>query len=119
MDVYGEDLSPEIIKLLCQGLMVKLLDELPLVEGVVVTVRGNQGLVDLGKEKRVKKGMRVIIFEEGEPVRHPLTGMVLGSDVAETGRGMIQAVRENMSDVELLDKEAPNRVKPMHKVITQ
>ncbi len=119
VDVYGEDLSPEIIKLLCQGLMVKLLDELPLVEGVVVTVRGNQGLVDLGKEKRVKKGMRVIIFEEGEPVRHPLTGMVLGSDVAETGRGMIQAVRENMSDVELLDKEAPNRVKPMHKVITQ
>ena len=119
VDVYGEDLSPEMVRLLCQGLTVKLLDELPLVEGLVVTVKGNQGIVDLGKEKHVKKGMRVIIFEEGEPVRHPLTGMVLGADVSEMGRGMIQVVREHMSDVELLGKEAPDRVKPMQKVITQ
>jgi TolB-like protein/tetratricopeptide (TPR) repeat protein len=119
VDVYGEDLSQEMVRLLCRGLMIKLLDELPLVEGLVVTVRGNQGIVDLGREKHVKKGMRVIVFEEGEPVRHPLTGMVLGSDVVEMGRGLIQVVHEHMSDVELLGKEAPDRVKPMHKVITQ
>ena len=63
--------------------------------------------------------MRVIMFEEGEAIRHPLTGMLLGADVTETGRGLIQAVRNHMSDVELLGKEAPQRVKPMHKVITQ
>ncbi len=119
VDVYGEDMSREMVRLLCQGLMTKLLDELPLVEGLVVTVKGNQGIVDLGQEKHVKKGMRVIIFEEGEPVRHPLTGMVLGSDVAEIDHGVIRAVREQMSDVELFGKEAQGRVKPMHKVITQ
>ena len=119
VDVYGEEVSPEMVRLLCQGLMVKLLDELPLVEGMVVTVKGSQGVVDLGREKHVKKGMRVIIFEEGEPVRHPLTGMVLGSNVEEMGLGMIQAVHDQMSDVELLGKEAPERVKPMQKVITQ
>ena len=119
VDVYGEDLSPDMVRLLCRGLILKLLDELPLVEGLVVTVKGNQGIIDLGWEKKVKKGMRVIIFEEGEPIRHPLTGRELGSDVTETGRGLIQAVRNHMSDVELLGKEAPQRVKPMHKVITQ
>jgi hypothetical protein len=119
VDVYGEDMSREMMRLLCQGLMTKLLDELPLVEGLVVTVKGNQGIVDLGREKHVKKGMRVIIFEEGEPVRHPLTGMVLGSDVAEIGHGVIQSVREQMSDVELVGKESGDRVKPKQKVITQ
>ena len=119
VDVYGEDLSNEMVRLLSHGLVLKLLDELPLVEGLVVTVKGNQGIVDLGQEKRVKKGMRVIIFEEGEPVRHPLTGMVLGSEVTEMGRGMIQVVRDHMSDVELLGREAQDRVKPMQKVITQ
>lgn len=118
-DVYGEDLSPDMVRLLCQGLVVKLLDELPLVEGLVVTVKGSQGIIDLGREKKVKKGMRVIIFEEGEAIHHPLTGMVLGADVTEMGRGLIQTVREQMSDVELLGKEAPQRVKPMHRVITQ
>ena len=48
VDVYGEDLSPEMVRLLCRGLVVKLLDELPLVEGLVVTVKGNQGIIDLG-----------------------------------------------------------------------
>jgi hypothetical protein len=119
VDVYGEDLSPEMVRTLCRGLVLKLLDELPLVEGLVVTVKGNQGIVDLGREKKVKKGMRIIIFEEGEAIRHPLTGMVLGSDVSEMGRGLIQTVRDQMSEVELLGKEAPDRVKPMHKVITQ
>jgi TolB-like protein len=119
VDVYGEDLSREMVRLLCQGLAIKLLDELPVVEGSVVTTKGNQGIVDIGREKRVKQGMRVIIFEEGEPIRHPLTGLVLGSDVAEISRGVIRAVRENMSEVELLGKEAGDRVKPMQKVITQ
>jgi hypothetical protein len=119
VDVYGEEVSPEMVRLLCQGLMVKLLDELPLVEGLMVTVKGSQGVVDLGREKHVKKGMRVIIFEEGEPVRHPLTGMVLGSNVEQMGMGMIQAVHDQMSDVELLGKEAPDKIKPMQKVITQ
>jgi hypothetical protein len=39
--------------------------------------------------------------------------------VTETDRGLIHAVRDHMSDVELLGKEAPQRVNPMHKVITQ
>ena len=119
VDVYGEEPSPEMVRLLCQGLVTKLLDELPLVEGLVVSVKGNQGIIDLGREKKVKKGMRVMVFEEGETICHPLTGMALGSDVTETGRGLIQNVREQMSDVELLGKEAPQRVKPMQKVITE
>lgn len=119
VDVYGEELGPEMMRLLCRGLVVKLLDELPLVEGMVVTVKGSQGIIDLGREKKVKKGMRVIMFEDGEPIRHPLTGMLLGADVTETGRGLIQTVRDHMSDVELLGRDAPHRVKPMHRVITQ
>lgn len=119
VDVYGEETSLDLLRVLCQGLMLKLLDELPLVEGTVIGVRGETGTVDLGREKRVKRGMRVIVFREGEPVRHPLTGLTLGTEVEETGRGVIQVVHEKMSDLALTGRGTPGGVQPLQKAITQ
>jgi hypothetical protein len=118
-DAYGEDIDAQLLRLLCQGLSVKLNDELPLAEGIVVKVKGNRLLTDLGEGTKVKKGMRLIVFEEQEPVRHPVTGMVLGSDPEPLGHGLIMAVQEQMSDALVLEEGILDRLKPMQKVITQ
>jgi hypothetical protein len=119
VDVYGEELNAVALRELCRGLILKLCDELPLAEGMVVQVKGNRLLTDLGRESRVKKGMRLIVFEEGEPIRHPTTGMVLGLNPEQLGHGRITAVQEQLSEVEVIGEGNVARLKPMQKVITQ
>jgi hypothetical protein len=59
----------------------------------------------------------VIFLDAGDCARHPLAGMVLGLDVAEMGRGLFQFVPDHMREMELLEKETPQHVKPVLKVI--
>lgn len=119
VDVYGEEASPQELQKLARGLVLKLCDEIPLIEGSVVEIKGSRIIVDIGRESRIKKGMRLIIFKEGDPVFHPLTGALLGADTEELAHGTVEAVRDQISDVETLEKDAQNRIKPMQKVITQ
>jgi hypothetical protein len=119
VDVYGEDVDPQVLRELCQGLILKICDELPMAEGLVVQVKGKRMILDIGAETKVKKGMRLIVFKEGEPILHPVTGKVLGADVEELGHGRIETVQPQMSYAEILEKEAEARIKPMHNVITQ
>lgn len=119
-DVYGEDIeSGQVLRELCQGLSIKLCDELPMVEGLVVQVKGKRIVTDLGKESRLKKGMRVIVFDEKEPIRHPVTGAILGADAEQLGHAMIMAVMDQMSEAEILEEGVADKLKPMQKVITQ
>jgi hypothetical protein len=90
-----------------------------LIEGLVVRVKDRNMILDLGWASKIKKGMRLIVFDEGEPIKHPVTGKLLGADVEELGKGKVQAVQEQMSTAEILGKEAVGRIKSMHKVITQ
>jgi hypothetical protein len=119
VDVYGQDPDPDAMRELCRGLVIKLSDELPLVDGLVVQVKGNRVLTDLGAETRIKKGMRLLIYQDAEPVTHPVTGADLGEDTEQIGQAMVQEIYDKRSDAEILDKSAKDRVKPMQKVITQ
>lgn len=119
IDVFGKDVDPQTLRQLCRGLVLKLCDELPLVEGLVIQVKDERMTLDLGKASKIKRGMRLIVFKEGEPIRHPVTGKTLVSDVEELGHGRIQAVQEQSSFAEILEEQALTRIKPMHKVITQ
>jgi hypothetical protein len=119
VDVYGEELNASAVRELCRGLVLKLCDELPVSEGTIVQVKGERVITDLGQDKHIKKGMRLIVFQESEPLRHPLTGMVLGSDLQPLGRGRIMAVQELLSEVEVTEQGSVGLLKPMQKVITQ
>lgn len=118
-DVYGENVDAQVMRQLCQGLVIKLCDELPLAEGLVVQVKGKKIVVDLGKESRVKKGMQLIVFREGEPVKHPVTGQVLGAETEELGYARILAVLDQMSNAELLQDNVSASIEPLAKVITR
>jgi hypothetical protein len=91
----------------------------PLLEGLVVKVDGEEVIVNLGEETKLKKGMRMIVFEEGEPLRDPVTGRSLGSDLEERGKARIERVRARVSHAEVVERKEESAIKPMMKVITQ
>ena len=98
---------------------MKLCDELPVAEGTIVHVRGERVITDLGQDSRIKKGMRCIIYREGEPLRHPTTGALLGADAEQLARCVIQNVMDTTSEVALVEKGATERIQPAFRVITQ
>ncbi len=104
-DVYGENVDEKLITKLCQGLVVKLRDALPLIEGRIVKIDGENIIINLGEKNQVKKGMHLIFFEEGEPVRD-VTGEVLGVDTKEIGTARVRKLLSRMSNTELLDTDA-------------
>jgi TolB-like protein len=117
-NVYGVDIDRETLDKLCKGLVLKLHDALPVSEGIVLRATGKKVLLDLGKESRIKEGMRCILFKEGEPLVHPVTGKALGSPMVELGRAMILAVHEGYCEAEIQEVFG-DEIAASHKVITK
>lgn len=103
--VYGEDTRPDYIRLLCRGIVFKICDELPLVEGMIALVneKDNVVIVNIGEKDHLKEGMYLIFFEEGEPVPDPLTGEPMERDVVETGEARVIKVLNRSSNAKPLD----------------
>ena len=115
-DVYGEVKDLPALRSLAEGMAIKFHRDFPLVDGVVIQRKGNEILTDLGKDK-VKLHRRLLVYRE-HPVRHPLTGKVLGADNEIIGRALVIQVMPEMSKAELLDAST-GVIKSLDKVITE
>ncbi len=116
-DVYGEAGEDELSKTLSQGLTIKLRDEFPLIEGRVIKVKDKDVIISLGEESRIKKGMRLIFFQEGEVIKDPKTGEILGSDSQELGSASIQKLMPKMSYAMPSDAAILPKLNESHKVV--
>jgi hypothetical protein len=116
-DVYGEEGEDELSQKLSQGLTVKLRDEFPLIEGRVVRIKDKEVIINLGEEARIKKGMRVIFFQDGESIKDPKTGEILGSDVQELGTATIRRLLPKMSYAMPSDATVLSKLNESHKVV--
>jgi hypothetical protein len=96
-DVFGQDKAPPQIQYLTNGLALKMKHSFPLIEGMVIKVKGNEIYADFGTFKRIKKEMKFIVFKEGETIKHPVTGKILGSESQELGVATVVTVFEDMS----------------------
>jgi hypothetical protein len=118
-DVYGEDLTLQALRTFAEGLAVKFRRRLPLVEGVVVKTEGRQVFVDLGEKQAIKKYMKLLLFREGEPFKHPLTGKPLGTSTQTLGEARVEAVLEDFSQATMLQPGSSAEVRQLDKVITK
>ena len=96
-DVFSQDKSLPQLQYMTNGLALKLKHSFPLVEGMVIQVKGNEIYADFGSFKRIKKEMRFIVFQMGEVIKHPVTGKILGSETKELGVATVVSVFEEMS----------------------
>lgn len=96
-DVFSQDKTLPQLQYMTNGLALKLKHSFPLIEGMVIQVKGNEIYADFGSFKRIKKEMRFIVFQKGEVIKHPVTGKVLGSETRELGVATVVSVFEDMS----------------------
>jgi TolB-like protein len=96
-DVFSQDKSLPQLQFMTSGLALKMKHSFPLVEGMVIQVKGNEIYVDFGSLNRIKKEMRFIVFQQGEDIKHPVTGKVLGSETKELGVATVVNVFQDMS----------------------
>jgi hypothetical protein len=115
-DVYDEVKDPAGLRVLAEGMAVKFHRAFPLLDGLVLQQRGNAIFTDLGQDK-IKLNRRLLVFKE-EPLKHPVTGKILGADHVIVGRARVSQVMPDMSKADLLDGK-PEAVKPQDKVITE
>jgi len=73
------------LKEMVNRLATKIYNDLPLVEGYVIGINGDQLTLDIGSSKYIKKGMKCIVYREGRDIIHPITKKVLGKQTEELG----------------------------------
>ena len=80
----------------------KLHQRFPNLRGAVVAVRGRDLYLSLGEKDEVVKGVKLNVYREGAPFRHPTTGVVLGKLEEEIGEIEVVEVREKFSIARLV-----------------
>lgn len=119
-DQYRLDKLLEKIDYLMEGLALKFNQEFPLVSGEVIKVEGPTIIIDLGKNHQIRKDMKFIVFREGEVIKHPDTGKILGADTEQLCEARIEQVAEDFSKGEVIIKLTQDgAIKPLDKVITK
>jgi hypothetical protein len=69
----------------------------PKVEGDVLKVEGGQVTLSIGQRDGVVAGVELVVYQEGEELKHPKTGEVLGRTEKTVGRVTIAEVFEGYS----------------------
>jgi tetratricopeptide (TPR) repeat protein len=117
-DVYAESRDRATLQLLAEGIAVQYHQDFPMVDGIIVQEKGDSFYTDLG-EGKTRPERRLIIYREGEPILHPVTGKHLGSDTEIIGYARVKQVMKEMSQAEIIEGQKATRVKIKDKVMTQ
>ena len=115
-DVYDEMDDLLALNTLSEGMAIKFHREFPLAHGLVIKTGKGHIFTDIGTDK-TKLQRRLIIYRE-EPIKHPVTGKLLGADNIILGRVRVVQVMPELSKAEILDVKEDD-IKQMDKVITE
>ncbi len=88
-DVYSGSSDAQSVKNAIENLAKKMTDNLPLVEGYIIRIDGDQVILDVGRIGGLKRGMKCVIYKEGAPVKHPITGEILGKETQIMGEVLV------------------------------
>ena len=87
----------------------KIIKDFPL-QGYIVNKDKQHVVIDVGKRAGVKRGMRFIVYKEGEVIRHPKTGEILDVRTIETGLLEIDKVKNKISEGKIVKEYKPETV---------
>lgn len=117
-DVYYEFKDRAGLMTMAESLAIKFHREFPLVDGIIIQKKGTSVFTDLGKGK-AKPERRLIVYREGEVIRHPVTGKSLGCDTQIVGYARITQVMDQMSRATLIDGLKGEIINIKDKVMTE
>jgi hypothetical protein len=96
-DVFDPEKAPGTARAKMRELAAKLKQEYPLVGGSVVQVSNQRVALGMGSAKKVRPDMKVIVYQEGEPLVDPQTKAVLDRNIEALGEGLLKDVRPQVS----------------------
>ena len=115
-DVYDEVKDLPALRSLAEGMAIKFHRDFPLLDGLIIQQKGKDIFTDLGQDK-IKIRRRLIVYRD-EPIKHPVTGKIMGADNVIVGRARVTQVMAEMSKAEILEGENGG-IKRLDKVITE
>ncbi len=101
-DIYSGSSDAQSVKNAVENLARKITESLPLVQGYIIRIDNDKVILDIGRVGGLKKGMKCIIYKEGAPIKHPITGEVLGKETDITGEVLITDTFDKYSVAQLL-----------------
>jgi len=118
-DVFHEDKSPERLRSMTEGLALKFKHAMPLIQGNILKLEGSQLHADIGREERIRKGTRLVVFREKAELVDPETGRTMGCETEELGQAIIRRVDQGQSVSEFKKNHACDAVNLTDRVITK
>lgn len=87
-----------------------LYNELPIIEGDIIRVDSEELFIDIGSISGLRKGTKCVVFREGESIKHPISGEILGKKVTRLGEIIVIQVQDKFATVKPLETEQDIKV---------
>ena len=117
-DAYSPRIDMHDISKMVNDLAIKIKNDLPLVNGYIININKNKFTLDIGLKDAVKKGMKCIVYREGESIVHPVTGKVIGRMIDELCEIQIIEIYDGYS-IAKITKDKGILVRKLDKVVTK
>jgi hypothetical protein len=118
-DAYASTSEQNGIRTASRDLAVKVYNDLPLVEGYVINVEGDNIILDLGADKHMKKDMQCVLYRDGEEIKHPISGEALYVKKIYLGEVVLTQVQERSSLSSLITTEEKAKISIGDKVVVK
>lgn len=118
-DAYSPKNSLQDVKNMATDIAIQVYNDVPLVEGYVIKVDVPNMVLDVGSAKGMRKGMKMVVYKEGEAITHPVTGEVLGKQVTKLGELLLTEVQSKMSEAQVVEKEQGQSFASGNKVVAK
>ena len=84
----------------------QLVNKFPL-RGFIIHQKDESFILDIGKSVGTKQGMQFEVYREGEIIKHPVSGEILGVEKIHTGKLQITEVQEKLAFARVIEQK-PN-----------
>lgn len=95
-DAFEKDKSEPTLKYLADIVAEKMENAIPVIEGTVAKVTGSNVVLTFGVDATLPKYSRCILYRDGEEIKDPNTGAVLGSLTEEIAELVVTNVQQRM-----------------------
>ncbi|MCG6918372.1 MAG: 6-bladed beta-propeller [Deltaproteobacteria bacterium] len=89
--------------------VAQLVSKFPL-RGFIIHQKGETFILDVGKSVGAKAGMKFQVYREGEIIKHPVSGEILGIEKIATGMLQVTEVQEKLAFARVIEQKTNESV---------
>jgi TolB-like protein len=109
----------EDVEKLVASVAIMVYNELPLVQGSVINTEGDVLYIDVGNDKRIRRGARCVAYREVGDLLDPTTGALIDKKVRMLGEVQVEEVLERASKAALVRTEPGESIKVGDKIVVK